>query len=79
MDNVIAIQAAIADLQPVGEGTMQINYAKALVDKAVAQQVAACDSRGRMYSRSSASRAVSSAARRAAEATVANIQNCPPP
>jgi hypothetical protein len=35
MDNVIAIQAAIAGLNPAGEGALQINYVKALVTKAV--------------------------------------------
>jgi hypothetical protein len=79
MDNVIAIEAAIADLQPEGDDALKINYAKALVAKAVAQQAAAVDSRGRMYSRSSVSRAASSAARHAGDATVANLQNCPPP
>ena len=77
MDNVIAIQAAIADLNPVGEGALQINYTKALVDQAIAQQQAACDSRGRMYSRSSGSRAASSAARRAGEGTIVNAPPAP--
>ena len=36
MDNVIAIEAAIADLQPEGDDALKINYAKALVAKAVA-------------------------------------------
>ena len=79
MDNVIAIEAAIADLQPEGDDALKINYVKALVAKAVAQQAAGVDSHGRMYSRSSASRAASSAANRAGDAVVANLQNCPPP
>src|SRR3954453_3455298 len=79
MDNVLAMQAAIANLDPAGEHGDQINYAKALVNKAVEQQVAAHDSRGRIYSRTSSSRAASSATRRAAEGTVANRQNCPLP
>src|SRR3954466_473486 len=78
MDNVLAMQAAIANLNPAGEHADQINYAKALVNKAVEQQVATRDSHGRIYSRTSSSRAASSAARRAAEGTVANRQNCPP-
>ena len=72
MDNVFSMQAAIANLTQVSEGAVQINYAKALVEKAVEQQVAACDSRGRMYSRTSTSHAASSA-RRAGEGTVANV------
>ena len=77
MDNVIAIQAAIADLNPVGEGALQINYAKALVEKAVTQQQAAYDLRGRMYSRSSGSRAVSSATQRAGKGTIVNVPPAP--
>src|SRR3954452_17386633 len=50
MDNVLAMQAAIANLDPAGEHADQINYAKALVNKAVEQQAAASDSRGRIYS-----------------------------
>jgi hypothetical protein len=79
MDNVIAIQAAIGSLTPTGADAMHIQYAKALVAKAVEQQVAECDSRGHMYSRSSAIRAASSAPKPAANPTVANVQNCPPP
>src|SRR3954466_2036724 len=79
MDNVLAMQAAVSNLDPAGEHADQINYAKALVNKAVEQQVAASDSRGRIYSRTSSSRAASSAARRAAEGTVANRQNFPLP
>src|SRR3954467_8677121 len=78
MDNVLAMQAAIANLDPTGEHADQINYAKALVNKAVEQQVVASDSRGRIYSRTSSIRAASSAWR-AAERTVANRQNCLPP
>ena len=37
MDNVIAIEAAIADLQPEGDDALKINYVKALVAKAVEQ------------------------------------------
>src|SRR3954464_11337654 len=78
MDNVLAMQAAIANLDPAGEHVDQINYAKALLNKAVEQQVAASDSRGRIYSRTSSSRAASSA-RRAAERSIANRQHNPPP
>jgi hypothetical protein len=44
MDNVIAIQATVTDLNPAAEGAQQINYIKALVTKAVEQQQAHCDS-----------------------------------
>src|SRR4051812_17178623 len=77
MDNVLAMQAAIANLDPVGEHADQINYAKALLNKAMEQQAAASDSRSRIYSRTSSSRAASSA-RRAAERSIANRQHNPP-
>ncbi|KAK1664652.1 hypothetical protein QYE76_052811 [Lolium multiflorum] len=51
-------------------------HAKALVAKALEQQHAAADSQGRLYSRSSASRAASSAA---ANRAIVNVNNCPPP
>src|SRR4051812_17385153 len=57
MDNFLAMQATIANLDPAGEHADQINYAKALVNKAVEQQVTASDSCGRIYSRTSSSRA----------------------
>jgi hypothetical protein len=70
MDNIVAAQAAVDQLAATGTDALQINYVKALVTKAVEQQQAQCDSQGRMYTRSTASRAASSAARHAI--TVAN-------
>jgi hypothetical protein len=78
MDNVIVIQAAIDNLVPIGAGALQINYVKALVAKVVEQQHAHCNSQGRMYSHSTASRAASLAARHAAERIVANVDNPAP-
>ena len=78
MDNVVAAQATLAHLDDTGADAVYIQHTKALVAKALEQQYAAQDSRGRLYSRSSASRAASSAAAHANRA-VANVNNCPPP
>ncbi|KAK1652091.1 hypothetical protein QYE76_069896 [Lolium multiflorum] len=75
-DNVAAAQAALANLPEKGEGAIFVQHAKVLVAKALEQQHAAADSQGRLYSRSSASRAASSAA---ANRAVVNVNNCPPP
>ncbi|KAK1694635.1 hypothetical protein QYE76_011332 [Lolium multiflorum] len=75
-DNVAAAQAALANLPETGEGAIFVQHAKALVAKALEQQHAAADSQGRLYSRSSASRAASSAA---ANRAIVNVNNCPPP
>jgi hypothetical protein len=77
MDNIIAIQAAVNNLEAAGTSALPINYVKALVTKGVEQQHAHYDSQGQMYSRSTASRAASSAARHAGERTVANVHNSP--
>jgi hypothetical protein len=37
MDNVIAIQTAVNNLEPTGAGALQINYVKALVTRAMEQ------------------------------------------
>ena len=74
MDNVIVADAAIANLDVHGDRALQIQYAKALLVRVVEQQAAGVDPRGRMYSRSSASRAASSG-----HPTVANALVCPPP
>jgi hypothetical protein len=79
MDNVIAIQTAINGLEATGAGALQINYVKALITKAVEQQHAHCDSQGRMYPHSTASRLASSAAQHATDRTVANVNNGPSP
>jgi hypothetical protein len=79
MDNIIAIQAAVNNLEAMGACALQINYVKALVTKSVEQQHAHCDSQGPMYSHSMASRAASSVARHAAECTITNVNNGPPP
>ncbi|KAK1693323.1 hypothetical protein QYE76_010020 [Lolium multiflorum] len=75
-DNVAAAQAALTNLPETGEGAIFVQHAKALVAKALEQQHAAADSQGRLYSRSSASRAASSAA---ANRAIVNVNNCPPP
>ncbi|KAK1665954.1 hypothetical protein QYE76_054113 [Lolium multiflorum] len=75
-DNVAAAQAALANLPETGEGAIFVQHAKALVAKALEQQHAAADSQGRLYSRSSASRAASSAT---ANRAIVNVNNCPPP
>ncbi|KAK1649498.1 hypothetical protein QYE76_067303 [Lolium multiflorum] len=74
-DNVVAAHAALANLPETGEGAIFVQHAKALVAKALEQQHAAADSQGWLYSRSSASRAASSAA---ANRAVVNVNNCPP-
>ncbi|KAK1663288.1 hypothetical protein QYE76_051447 [Lolium multiflorum] len=75
-DNVAAAQAALANLPETGDGAIFVQHAKALVAKALEQQHAATDSQGRLYSRSSASRAASSAV---ANRVVASVNNFPPP
>jgi malic enzyme len=62
MDNIIAIQDAVNNLEVTGAGAVQINCVKALVAKAIEQEHVHCDSQGRMYSRSTASRVASSVA-----------------
>ena len=74
MDNIIAGRAAVANLNVTAEGMLQMQYAKALLTKAVEKQVAGADSRRRMYSPSSGSRAASSS-----RPSMANTLNCPPP
>src|SRR3954469_23151956 len=60
MDNVVASRAIVDSIQVTCEGALQIQYAKALLAKAVEQQNAGANSQGRVYSRSSGSRAASS-------------------
>src|SRR3954469_25616810 len=74
MDNVVASRAIVDSIQVTCEGALQIQYAKALLAKAVEEQNAGADSQGRMYSRSSGSRAASSG-----HPMVASTLNCPPP
>jgi hypothetical protein len=62
VDNIVGAQVALANLDDTAEGGLNIQYAKALVAKALEQQYVAQDSQGRFYSHSSASRAASSAA-----------------
>ncbi|KAK1602291.1 hypothetical protein QYE76_008140 [Lolium multiflorum] len=75
-DNVAAAQAVLARLPETGDGAILVQHAKALVAKALEQQHAAADSQGRLYSRTSASRAASSDA---AIRAVVNANNGPPP
>ena len=60
MDNLVAGREAADNITATGDGALQIQYARALLPKAVEQQNAGADSQGRMYSRSSGSRAASS-------------------
>ena len=48
MDNLVAGRAAVDNIATTGEGTLQIQYAKALLAKVVEQQNAGIDSQGRM-------------------------------
>ncbi|KAK1697063.1 hypothetical protein QYE76_013760 [Lolium multiflorum] len=73
-DNVAAAQAVLARIPETGDGAILVQHAKALVAKALEQQHAAADSQGRLYSRTSASRAASSENR-----AVVNANNGPPP
>ncbi|KAK1649430.1 hypothetical protein QYE76_067235 [Lolium multiflorum] len=75
-DNVAAAQAVLARLPETGDGAILVQHAKALVAKALEQQHAAADSQGRLYSRTSASRAASSGA---ANRAVVNANNGRPP
>ncbi|KAK1698321.1 hypothetical protein QYE76_015018 [Lolium multiflorum] len=75
-DNVAAAQAVLARIPETGDGAILVQHAKALVAKALEQQHAAADSQGRLYSRTSASRAASSDA---ANRAVVNANNGPPP
>ncbi|KAK1643055.1 hypothetical protein QYE76_060860 [Lolium multiflorum] len=75
-DNVAAAQAVLARIPETGDGAILVQHAKALVAKALEQQHAAADSQGRLYSRTSASRAASSDA---ANRAIVNANNGPPP
>ncbi|KAK1679747.1 hypothetical protein QYE76_040595 [Lolium multiflorum] len=75
-DNVAAAQAVLARIPETGDGAILVHHAKALVAKALEQQHAAADSQGRLYSRTSASRAASSDA---ANRAIVNVNNGPPP
>jgi hypothetical protein len=83
MDNITTSAAALANIDPTADNTLEIAYAKNLLNKYIQQQRDSCDSHGRVYSRSSGSRAASTGNRAIiATATVApdaNLQNCPPP
>ena len=57
MDNLVAGRAAADNITATGDGALQIQYVRALLAKAVEQQNAGVDSQGRVYSRSSGSRA----------------------
>ncbi|KAK1681323.1 hypothetical protein QYE76_042171 [Lolium multiflorum] len=74
-DNVAAAQAVLARIPETGDGAILVQHAKALVAKALEQQHAAADSQGRLYSRTSASRAASSDA---ANRAIVNANNGPP-
>jgi hypothetical protein len=65
MDNVVAAQVAIANLNPNGAHGIYVRYCQALVDKALEQQYAQQDSQGCLYSWSTTSRVASSAAAQA--------------
>lgn len=75
-DNVAAAQAVLARIPETGDGAILVQHAKALVAKALEQQHAAADSQGRLYSRTSVSRAASSDA---ANRAIVNANNGPPP
>src|SRR3954470_11917233 len=60
MDNLVAGRAAADSITATGDGALQIQYVRDLLAKAVEQQNAGADSQGRVYSRSSGSRAASS-------------------
>src|SRR3954466_8244401 len=72
MDNLVAGRAAADNITATGDGALQIQYIKALLAKAVEQKHAGINSQGRMYSRSSGSRAASSG-----RPLGANTLNCP--
>ena len=74
MDNVVASLALVDNINITRKGTLQIQYAKALLAKAVEQKNAGADSHGRMYSRSLGSRVASSG-----RPMVAKTLNFPPP
>src|SRR3954470_15869848 len=74
MDNLVAGRAGADNITATGDGALQIQYVKALLAMAIEQQNAGSDSQGRMYSRSSGSRAASSG-----RPLAANTLNCPPP
>jgi hypothetical protein len=83
MDNITASAAALANIDPTADNTLEIAYAKNLLNKYIQQQRDDCDSHGWVYSRSSGSRAASTGNRAiitaATAAPDANLQNCPPP
>jgi hypothetical protein len=83
MDNIIASAAALTSIDPTADNTLGIAYAKNLLNKCIQQQGDSCDSHGRVYSRSSGSRAASTGNRTiiaaATAAPAANLQNYPPP
>jgi hypothetical protein len=81
MDNNIASAAALANIDPMADNTLEIAYAKNLINKCIQQQRDGCNSHGRVYSRSSSSRVASTGNHAiivaATAASAANLQNCP--
>jgi hypothetical protein len=59
MDNIIASVAALANIDPTTDNTLEIAYAKNLLNKCIQHQRDSCDSHGWVYSRSLGSRAAS--------------------
>src|SRR4051812_20290359 len=74
MDNLVAGRAAADSITATGDGALQIQYIRALLAKAVEQQKAGADSQGRVYSRSSGSRAA--AQRRQTPSTARHQSHC---
>jgi hypothetical protein len=81
MDNIIASAAALANVDPAADNTLEITYANNFINKCIQQQDG-FDSHGRVYSRSSGSRAAPTGNQAIVTATAAapaaNLQNCPP-
>jgi hypothetical protein len=81
MDNIIASAAGLGNIDPTADNTFEITYAKNLLNKCIQQQRDGYDSHGRVYSRSSGSRAASTGncaiIAAATTAPAANVQNCP--
>ena len=77
MDNVIVGEAAIAQIVEAGEAAPAIRYVQNLLGRAKEQQLAGCNSQGRVYSGHTSNRAGSTG--RGGSRHIANVQNCPPP
>jgi hypothetical protein len=51
MENIIASAAALSNIDPAADNTLEIPCAKNLLNECILQQREGCDSHGRVYSR----------------------------